>query len=336
MRRFSQYLALALLAAMLVFSRDVFWRVRLAEPIEAEDIYYSYVEGGRILNGTNPYERILSGDMRENEKYATYFPLFYELSALSQRMGLDEFGPWLSFWRRAFLLFNWGVACLLYYALARKHSQRAGLFAAAFWLFNRWNLAVISIAHLDYLPIFFLCLSLILFPRHKLSSHLSLGISLGLKQVAIFIVPLYLVWAALSAGKSWLKETLKAGAWIAAIPFAASLPFLIWNAEGFIKSILFSVTRWGVSHFVSALSLDDWMEWQGIPARLPMFLLFFLVYLLAYLKPGGRYAAAFLVMAIFIGFNSVLFIQYLLWIMPLAPLVLLDSVERSPDEPSRA
>ncbi len=32
------------------------------------DTYYSWVEGRRILDGKNPYERILHGNMEENNK----------------------------------------------------------------------------------------------------------------------------------------------------------------------------------------------------------------------------------------------------------------------------
>ncbi|AOY80122.1 MULTISPECIES: hypothetical protein [Moorena] len=31
---------------------------------EGHDIYYSWVEGKRILSGQNPYARVLSGNMR--------------------------------------------------------------------------------------------------------------------------------------------------------------------------------------------------------------------------------------------------------------------------------
>src|SRR5436190_17533828 len=61
------------------------------------DTYYSWVEGRRILDGKNPYERILHGGMDENNKYATYFPLFYETSALVQRMGIRQYQAWIDF-----------------------------------------------------------------------------------------------------------------------------------------------------------------------------------------------------------------------------------------------
>ncbi len=39
--------------------------------MDGEDIYYSWIEGGRILHGENPYARVLQGDMQNNSKYAT-------------------------------------------------------------------------------------------------------------------------------------------------------------------------------------------------------------------------------------------------------------------------
>ena len=51
------------------------------------DIFYSYVEGRRLVEGENPYARILLGDMRTNDKYATYFPLFYLFSGGAQLAG---------------------------------------------------------------------------------------------------------------------------------------------------------------------------------------------------------------------------------------------------------
>ena len=43
-------------------------------------------------------------------------------------------------------------------------------------------------------------------------------------------------------------------------------------------------------------------------------------YFAAWQKSLGRYGAAMIVMAIFIGFNSVLFQHYPAWLMPLLPL----------------
>ena len=313
---------------VLLFSAwRVYATVGITKTIEQEDIFYSFREGQRILTGENPYARVLTGNMRVNDKYATYFPLFYELSYASQAIGLTQFATWIAVWRRVFILFNFGTAALLFYAFWRYDMEWIGIFAAAFWLFNRWTLTVMSIVHLDFLPIFFLVASLVVFPKSKWLAFLLYGVSLALKQIGIFILPLYLIWAWHSVDKDRVKEVLKGGLLIGIIPLLTSIPFLIWNAKGFVMSVMFSATRVGSGRF-TVLPLDAVMGWEGLAGRLPMLLLFIAIYWFCFSRYIGRYTGAFLVMSIFIGFNTALFVQYLLWLVPLTTLILLDSKEK--------
>ncbi len=112
---------------------------RLVKPrnMTWEDIYYSWVEGGRILNGQNPYARVLAGDMQFNDKYATYFPLFYEASYLSERLGFEAYPSWLAFWRVVFIAFELATGVVLYWAAVRRKLPWFGVLIAALWLFNR-------------------------------------------------------------------------------------------------------------------------------------------------------------------------------------------------------
>jgi hypothetical protein len=96
-------------------------------------------------------------------------------------------------------------------------------------------------------------LSLGLFEKYRRTSLLLFGFSLAIKQIAIFLMPLYLIWE-YQQSRSWQKVFV-AGLWMAVIPLLASIPFLIWNAEGFIKSIVFSATRIALDHF-GAESID--------------------------------------------------------------------------------
>jgi uncharacterized membrane protein len=290
---------------------------------KGEDVYYAWVEGTRILDGQNPYARVLDGDMRVNQKYATYFPVFYELSALTQLAGRRDYESWIAFWRVVFLLFNLGTAVLLFHAGHRRRMALLGLLAACFWLFNRWTLLVTRIAHLDFIPIFFLIAALELFPRNRWMALLLFGLSLGVKQIAIFVTPLFLIWCWQAGGPHRFRQIGLAALAIAAIPLLASAPFLAWNAEGFVKSVLFSATREGASHFAGA-SMDGWLGWVGIPAKLPMLGLMALTCGLAGQRRIGTYVATLLIMAIFLDFNSVLFVQYMAWIVPLIPLVACD------------
>jgi hypothetical protein len=297
----------------------------IPEPVlENQDIYYSYLEGKRLREGKNPYARILDGDMLENQKYATYFPVFYELSYVSQKLGLRSYFDWIAFWKTVFIIFEFGIGLLLYVVLARRNLEWLGVFAAAFWFFNRWTLKVVEMSNLDFIPIFLMLLSLILFPRKKWLSLFLFSLSLGFKQVAIFLAPLYLVWVWRSAvGKDRWKEVIFAGLLIVSVPLVSGLPFLLWNAEGFVKSILFSATRYASNQF-EIPSLDQIMGWEGLSARLVMLALMSAVYFAALRGYGRKYFAALLVMSIFLDYNAVLYSQYPAWAVPLLPLVFCD------------
>jgi uncharacterized membrane protein len=288
------------------------------------DIYYTYLEGKRLVVGENPYARILAGNMRQNQKYSTYLPLFYLLSALSQRAGLADFAAWLSSWRVVFLICNLATATLLgWVAFARRRGLWLAALAAIFWLFNRWNLYDWRLGNMDYIPILFLVLSLLLLQRQPHASYILLGVSLALKQMAILLVPLYLIHAWQSAPTGRTKSVLYAGLEIAAVPALLAIPFLLWQPEGFVRSILFSFTRNEALH-VEASSFGDLIGLPPPAARMLMLLLCALCYAIFYRKTIGFERASLLVMAVFINFNSVLFVQYFLWLVVLVPLAVTE------------
>jgi hypothetical protein len=308
---------------LVVLAREV--NQAIPQPVfENQDIYFSYVEGKRLRDGKNPYERILHGNMSENQKYATYFPVFYELSFLSQKLGVKSPLDWLAFWKVIFILFEFGIGLLLYLALARQQLEWLGVFAAAFWLFNRWTLKVVEMSNLDFIPIFFMLLSLLLFPRHKWWSIFLFSLSLGFKQIGIFLAPLYLIWVwRTGQGNTRWKELALATLLIVSVPLISGLPFLFWNAEGFVKSILFSATRDSSNQF-EIPSLDQIMGWQGFSARLAMLALILATYGAAVRGYGKKYFIALLTMSIFLDYNAVLYSQYPAWVVPLVPLIFLD------------
>jgi hypothetical protein len=313
------YLVFGLVAVAGIFAHLQLWNTN--QRIKQEDIYYLYVEGSRLVEGVNPYERVLVGDMRKNEKYATYFPMFYLLSGCTQLLGLKSFGHWLAFWKMVFLGFNLGICYLIFKVCADKEQSLLGIFGALFWLFNRWTLNVTIIAHIDFLPLFFLLLSLSLLPRCFSLACLLFGLSLAIKQIAIFALPVYLIWSWRTNPQDRLKHILVTFSLIVAIPLLSSIPFLIWNSEAYVKSILFSATRYPVGHF-KAPSLDALAGFYGIPSKIPMLFLMGLAYMLVFLKRVPLYASHLLVMTVFFCFNSVLFRQYTIWFLPFIPLTI--------------
>jgi hypothetical protein len=287
------------------------------------DIYYSWVEGARLLKGENPYERVLMGDMRSNDKYATYFPLFYILSFLSQRAGFLGLDEWLGLWRIVFILFNFAIAALIYCYLLRRELILLAVVATMFWLMNRWTLYQVRVAYFDFIPIFFMILAVILFPRRKKLSLLAMSFSLAFKQMAIFLVPLFLIWIWQDSQDNRWRHLISGIFLLGLVPLITSLPFLFWNAVGFLRSIFFSVTRDAADHFGSPV-LSFYMNWEGITARLPMLAMMGLVYLAAWKKQVGKNIGALLAMLMFLEFNPVQFRQYFSWVMVFLPFVLVD------------
>jgi hypothetical protein len=289
------------------------------------DIYFVWRDGSRLAVGQNPYEAILAGNMQENQKYPTYFPLFYVLVAGAHRLGVTEYRGWMRLWRPLVLASHLGIAVLLFVACWRARHPVLGAFAALFWGLNRWTLYVVGVAHVDVLPILCLLGSLLLFETRRRVSLLLFGLSLALKQIAVFVTPLYLIWTWRETREpdARLRETARAAGWIGLVPGLVSLPFVAWNAEAFVRSILFSATRDPDSH-VSALSFVAKLGLTGLAARLPMLLLMSLVLLAAGRGEIGRYLAVLLLLVTFVDFNAVFYLQYMAWLVPFLVLAVLD------------
>lgn len=312
-------IALALFVVGIVYCAVIvnvqFWSIDTM----GSDTYYAWVEGRRILEFKNPYSRILDGNMEENNKYATYFPLFYEAGAVVQYVGLQSYKDWISFWRYIFLITNILTGLILFITIYSKQTWVLAISGMLFWYFNRWTLFASSMPAIDMIPIFLLVLSLVIFEKYRKTSLLFYSFSLAIKQIAIFLAPLFLIWEYQRTGS--IKKTILAGLWIISIPLVSSLPFLYWDAEGFIKSVGFSATRDALSHF-GANSIDTVFNWGGLFARLPFLGMLCLAYFAAWKNTLAQYGAAMFVMAIFVAFNTVLFQHYPLWLMCLIPLAL--------------
>ncbi|MGG6238698.1 hypothetical protein ACQ4N7_08665 [Nodosilinea sp. AN01ver1] len=326
------WLALLLLMAAGLLMHISFWSIP-ADDLMGEDIYYIWLEGKRIIAGENPYARVLASDMRANDKYATYFPLAYLFSALVQKVGLTTFSGWLYLWRPLSFFFHLGIVALTLKYFYRRGLWLLGFVAAAVLLLGRWSIYITRVHHLEFAAIFCLLVSLRLLQSRPRLALLAFSLSLGIKQIAIFLLPLYLIhlWMTGSKDKR-MKEVVYGFLIILSVPVLTSLPFLIWNAEGFFKSIMFSATRLGSSHIDGAPSLDvifsENLPWLvGLKAKLLLLALMALIYLSFWREQTSMLAAAALVMMVFLYFNSVLFLQYFLW--PLS-LTLLALVERVP------
>lgn len=302
--------------------------------LEEQDIFAIFHEGDRIQQGINPYARALDFDhsIEWNRIFATYLPISYTLAWLTQEIGLEDFPQWLGFWRVVFLIANLGIAYLLFYIPYHRHNNLVfAALASLVWFFNRWTLHMTMIYHIDFMAIFFLLLSLVLWPKNRNLSLLAFGLSLGVKHIAMFMIPLYVIWIWQSVENRSLKEFFRLNLVMASIPLIVSAPFLVMNTPAFFKSIFVSATRISESHF-GAPSFDTLLILSGIPAKIPMLALMCITFLAAWKRKIKYFTAAFLIILIFVDFNSVLFRQYMTWV---SPLLLLALCETFPPQPQR-
>jgi hypothetical protein len=296
--------------------------------LEEQDIYAIFSEGDRIQQGINPYARSLDFEdsIEWNQVFATYLPISYIFAWLTQEIGLEGFLEWLGFWRVVFLMANLGIGYLIFYIPYYRHNNLVfAALASLFWFFNRWTLHMTMIYHIDFIAIFFLLLSLVTWPKNKIISLLAFGLSLGVKHIAIFMIPLYAIWIWQAAEKKHpFRQFILLSLVTASIPLIFSSPFLALNAKAFFKSIFVSATRISESHF-GAPSIDTLLGLTGIPAKLPMLGLMGITFLGAWKKRIKLFAAALFIIIIFIDFNSVLFRQYMTWVSPLVLLALCET-----------
>ena len=319
MNAIKQYWGWAVIAAFLGFY--IWFQTSLwVYPKQEVDMYYLYLDGNRILNGENPYSRVLKGNMYDNNKYTTFFPAFIELSYLSQELRYHYYESWLYFWQRVLLVVNLCITGFIFYIFHSLKATGLAIFMALLWALNRWTLYMVQVRDIGFIPIFFLLASFYLLPKHRWLALLSYSLSLAFKQIAIFLLPLYLIYIYHETIEKKLKQVVLAGLTILSIPLLTSLPFMFWDLKGFILSILFSATRNQWQHPPTAYSFDMLLNLTGFPARIPMLLIMAVILACAWKHKLKLGMASMLVMATFVCLNSIIFNQYLPWFLIFLPL----------------
>jgi len=297
--------------------------------IEQMDIFYTWVEGQRIVAGQNPYARVLEGDMLSNHKYSTYLPGFFLFTAAVQKLGITEFPQFLTLWRFVNILLSLGIGWLLFYLLWKAGKPWLGFLAAGFWLYNRFTLYVIGVGQIDIFALLLIILSLLFLSGRKvIPSLIFMGASLAVKQVGIVILPLYLFGLWRMKGEPRDSKQLSCILWVFLVPFIVSLPFLLWNFKGFLYSMLFPMTRLPDTH----LGLPSWdmaLKWAGWGTKLPMLFLWGLIFVTAWFRKIALIPAMFAVYIVYLGCYSVLYNQYWVWMLPFALLSLAPEMDKT-------
>lgn len=171
-------------------------------------------------------------------------------------------------------MFTAGSGILIFSHFLSRDLPLAGFLFSGFWLFNRWTLHLSKIVQIDGMALFFFLLALILFPKKNAGlSFFFLGLSLAVKQMAVFAFPLFFLTRTGFEERDLIRKT----GFLMLVPFVSSLPFILWDLSGFVKSILFSATRVPADHF-GVPSADSIMGLVGLPAKIPLITGLLIVY----------------------------------------------------------
>ena len=284
----------------------------------ASDIQYVWNEGSEILHGKNPYARAAI-DTKHGSKYATYFPLSYIASAAIQKIGFAEFADWLKVVRPIVLGSQLASAVLVMVYLWRKNLFFLGIASFFMILFHRFVLYPARVTHIDFPAIMFLLAGMMVLTKKPRSGYFLIGVSLAIKQMAIFLVPIFIVYAWHQNRSK--KVTILHSLFLLAVSALSLAPFIVNNPIGTMQSIFFSVERAATGDFASP-SLSTIVGLTGTHARIPMLGILILVYIAVWRKELRLFGATLAVFVVFAGFNPVLFFQYLAWIIPFIPLAI--------------
>ncbi len=291
---------------------------------ERSDLFYEYSSSIETGAGYNPYKKILDGDLLINRKYATLFPLYYFFLFGITIYSNFNFEKFLFNYREILFIAQIIGAFFIYLIFRRENKKFVGFIAATFFIFNRWSINVLSDGKQDFLALAFLLGSLYFFRSRSKISYFLYGISLGMKHLGIFILPLYLV--PLFFEKKLKKESIINLALLGAPILIPSVYYMFDNFKSFAYSMAFSFTRKSAttsipSGYEKLLILynvgvkNNTVFFYMIP-RLPLVIFYFLNVAGLFFKkltPSQYLLGTFF---IFVAFNPVLFDQYITWITP--------------------
>lgn len=287
------------------------------ESLDGEDISSYIRRGEQIVKGENPYS--CTKNYAACEGYPAHLPGMYWVAAGFVKMGINELGEWAKVWR-PIVFGTWfliGLILLVY--IMRKQQPALAVASFGFWLFNRWSVDVLRIAHTDFLGTLFLLLSVLLINRAPYFAALMLGVSLSIKQLAILVVPLFLIYL-FRTQKMKLPKLFIILILIVLPPLAVTLPFLIDDPVSTMTGVMNVAERSAQTVHGFAPSLDTWFDMTNGKWAIMLFLAA-AVYIAAWRKETNLAQGTFLVLAIMIAFTSTLYNQYLVWLLAFLPVV---------------
>ena len=290
------------------------------------DIARYHHRGTQIVAGVNPYSCI-TDDSTSCIGYPSHLPGMYWFSAGLVTLGASELEDWMAMWRPVMLLAWLAVGGIIAALFFKQGRPAVAVAALGLWLFNRWSLYVLRVAHTDFVGVLFLLLTVLTTTRWPLLAAVLLGASLTVKQLAVLVVPLFLLYVWRQHGYSPVRLAVVAGL-VLLVPLIAAGPFLLDNPGATVQGWLNAATRPAQTQYQSAPSLDLLLDVTDLGKSAVLLALVALVYLAAWRKSLTLAQGCLLLLAIQISFTHVLLHQYLVWLLPFIPLALWDAPSR--------
>lgn len=275
--------------------------LNIQKTFKGSDIEAIWQEGTKICKVENPYSRIKSNAKNSHYKPPTYFPGFYALSCSLQKFfpsahHLSGIEAWSVINSALYLL----SGLVFLYLFIREENYLPALCALVVFFFSRWTFQTMASLQQNLLAIFLLILAFAVFKKKPLLACFLLSLSLIIKQIAIFLIPLFLILELRDKKDLYFRLLV-----ISALPIIFLLPFIINDFEGVFYSIFYSAAR---------ETGGDRLFSSGLRTLL-MFFSMAVVYFAALRKQVSLELGSLLIMLTFVGLHSVFFTQYYFWLM---------------------
>ncbi len=288
-----------------------------SENLIGNDISMYLHRGQQIVAGKNPYACVL--EKGSCKGYPAHTPGMYLVASGFVLFGVHDLDSWAAAWRPVAIASWLAVGLVLLVHISRKGSVALAVAAFGFWLFNRWSIDVLRIAHTDFLGVLFLLLAVIFAEKRPKTAALMFGISLAIKQVAILALPVFLIFLWQTNQKSFKKVAMLFGL-VILIPLLTLTPFLIDNPSATIYGILNPLERPAQQVHGFASSFAQFVDVTNISKIFLMIYLIGIVYIAAYQKTISLSGGTLMIFLIMISFTHVLYNQYIVWLLPFIPL----------------
>lgn len=282
-----------------------------AERFDGYDVASYVHRGQQIVRGENPYSCV--SDICVG--YPGHLPGMYVVAAGLVALGFDELHEWVVVWRPIVLVSWLAVGLVLFGYFFLRRQPALAVAALGLWLFNRWSIEVLKIAHTDFIGTFFLLMAVLMVSRWPMTAAVLLGVSLAVKHVALLVVPLFIIVV-------WRSRKMRVGTLvalvglIALVPVIVTLPFLIDDPRATVEGLLHVVDRPAQTVHGFAPALDTVLDVTDSSRWLPMLLLVGGVYAAAWRRSLTLIGGTLLVLSIMFAFTDVLYNQYIVWVIP--------------------